>query len=53
MGMYETRHRACLAKQLLAALDGELGMQHFDGRLRAQMQVFSQVDGSPAPRPIR
>jgi hypothetical protein len=36
---------------LLTALAGEVGMQDFDSCLCAQVQVFSQVDGSPAPSP--
>ncbi len=51
MGMYEARHRARLAAQLLLVLISEVGMQHFDGRLSAQVQVLSQVDLSKAPSP--
>src|SRR5690242_7895048 len=50
MRMDEACHRACLVAQLFPALICEVGIQHFDGCLRAKMQVFSQVDfGEAAP----
>src|SRR5437660_8575763 len=51
MGMRETSQHACLSAELLATLTGEVGMQHFDGCLCVEVQVFSQIDLSKAPSP--
>src|SRR5579884_3780132 len=51
MGMREMGQHACLSAELLATLTGEVGMQHFDGCLSVEVQVFSQIDLSKARSP--
>src|SRR2546421_12599275 len=44
MGMHEARNHARLRAEWLDVLAGQVGMQHFDGRLRVEVQMLSQVD---------
>src|SRR5436305_1870675 len=44
MGMDETSNRARLRAKWLDVVARQVGMQHFDGRLRVEVQVLSQVD---------
>src|SRR5438876_5714644 len=44
VGMHEARNHARLRAESLFVLTVEVGMQHFDGSLRVEMQVFPQVD---------
>ena len=51
MGMSEASNGECLGVELLTLLTCELGIQHFDGGLRIEMLVFSQVDFSEVTSP--
>ena len=44
MGMHETSNRARLRAEWFDVVARQVGMQHFDGRLRVEVQVLSQVD---------
>jgi hypothetical protein len=49
--MRETSHRARLSAELLTGLAREMGVEHFDGCLRVEVQVLSQVDLGNATAP--
>src|SRR5207253_478794 len=51
MGMKKASQHECLTAKLLTALTCEVRMQHFDGCLRIEVQVFSQVNFSKATAP--
>src|SRR2546421_5335008 len=44
MGMHETSNRARLRAEWFDVVARQVGMQHFDGHLRVEVQVLSQVD---------
>src|SRR2546421_6744299 len=44
MGMHETSNRARLRAEWFDVVARQVGMQHFDGHLRIEVQVLSQVD---------
>ena len=44
MGMRETSHRARLAAKFFTLLICEPSVQHFDGSLGVEVQMFTQVD---------
>lgn len=44
MGMRETSHQARLAAKFFTLLICEPSVQHFDGRLGVEVQMFTQVD---------
>src|SRR5690348_7660846 len=51
MRVYETSHGTSLGEEVFTALARQVGMQHLNGGLCAQVQVFAQIDAGLASAP--